>query len=110
MPSRAIALLLAFVGPWGIGHFYLGRRARGIAWLAIAIGGLFVFALLIRTLGPRIGWGLSLALPILVMGIVWVASLVDLSRVRDTSRVVVWQILVFVAAGIVAPLIASALL
>ena len=64
-----LAILPGLVGVWGIGHFYIGRPLRGIAFL---VPGLFLdvvsIAIITVTLGiaapfiiwlPLIGWGLE---------------------------------------------------
>ncbi|MCQ2194831.1 MAG: TM2 domain-containing protein [Paludibacteraceae bacterium] len=47
MKSRVTALLLTFfLGALGVGNFYLGNKGKGIAQLALFVGGFFTFGIL----------------------------------------------------------------
>lgn len=100
-PSLVVAVVLAIVGPMGIGQLYLGRPKRALAWLlvpsALGLGLLSVVAPLGR--GSDFG-GLVGTVVVLVLG-AWMASLVDLVRFPNekTRAVPVWQVIVFFLGG-----------
>ena len=103
-----VAIVLAFVGPWGVGHFHLGRRARGTTWLAAATFGLMLLGCLVPMMGDRVGWGVAVLVPFAWMLVVWVASLSDLFITKDAARAApLWQTLLFFVGGIAGPLLAS---
>jgi len=88
-PSRATAMVLALLGPWGIGQFYLGLTRRALAWLLVPIALLVVFAFALPSLGALVGYGSLLALLVGGGVVAWAASLVDLVALPEgrTKRV-----------------------
>jgi signal peptidase I len=111
MTSRKlVALVLALVGPWGIGHFHLGRRARALVWLAVPNVALVGLGAAVPALGPRLGWTAAAALPLLVMLAAWAASVVDLLVSREAEARAVWQTVAFACVGLAAPAFAAAFL
>jgi len=101
---RVAAIVLSFVGPLGIGQFVLGRRLRGIVWLAAPMVVLLAFGFAFPSLGAKIGWTKSLATLTFVMLVAWAASFVDLLRIRDERAVSIGQIILFAMGGFVVPL------
>jgi signal peptidase I/ribosomal protein L7/L12 len=77
--SRWFALLLALVGPFGIGHAVLGNFRRGALWLVAGTGSLALGVLAIFGLGSVIGYGTALVLLLLVAFGAGGASIVDLA-------------------------------
>ena len=73
-PQRGFAILLALIGPWGIGHFYLGQPRRAVAWLVLSAVALVLFALLLQPLGAVLGYGTVLALLIVSIPLAWTCS------------------------------------
>ncbi len=111
MTSRkVVALVLAFLAPWGTGHFYFGRRVRAAAWLAVPMVGVVTFGLLLPRLGTSMGWSLACALPFAMMLVAWLASLVDLFVVREGPEVAWWQTGLFGVVGISMPVLVSVVL
>jgi signal peptidase I len=105
---RVAAIVLSFIGPLGIGHFVLGRRARGIAWLAVPMVLLLVFGFVFPALGSKIGWTKAVAIVTFGMLLAWMASFVDLLRFHDEEdETPVWQILLFGVIGFAMPLAIS---
>jgi signal peptidase I len=104
---RVAAVVLAFVGPLGIGHLVLGHRLRGIVWLAAPMLLLLLFGFTFPSLGASIGWARSLGILCGVMLLVWGASFADLLRIRDERHVPVWQIAVFIVVGLSLPFAVS---
>src|SRR6266511_2267814 len=82
-PKRGLAILLGALGPWGIGHYYLGQTRRALAWLALPALALVLFALLLQPLGEVFGYGKVLALLVCSIPLAWVASLIDLLAVPE---------------------------
>jgi len=111
MASRKLAaLVLAVFGPWGIGHFHLGWRARGVFWLALAGIAVVGLGALLPTLGRHVGWNAAVVLPFATPAVVWGVSLVDLSRKNERGRTPVWQTALFFALGVFVPIAASSFL
>ncbi len=105
---KLVALVLAFVGPWGIGQFHLGRRARGLVWLATPMIALVVFGILVPRIGARLGWGWAVAIPLIAAFAAWFLSIADLIVLEDEGAAVpVWQTISFALLGFVAPGLAS---
>lgn len=109
-PRKLAGLVLAVVGPCGVGHFHVGRRARGAAWLTGATAGLVVAGAAIPALGPRAGWAAALALPLALLVALWTLSVVDLARAREGDPTPIWQTAIFAVVGLAAPAAASAFL
>ncbi len=105
-----MAIILALFGPWGVGHFYLGRRLRGAMWLFVAIAPMLVLAALVSRIGEAFGWGVAVALPIGAMFVAWVGSFVDLFRVKELAAPPRWQTALFFVLGMAAPVMASVVL
>jgi signal peptidase I len=82
-PKRGLAILLGVLGPWGIGHYYLGQTRRALAWLALPALALVSFALLLQPLGEVFGYGKVLALLVCSIPLAWVASLLDVLAVPE---------------------------
>ena len=110
MTSRKlVALVLAVVGPWGLGQFHLGRRARGLAWLAVPTGAIVIFGAALPAAGARAGWTLALAFALVALVLAWIASVVDLLRLAEGAPTPAWQTVLFALLGLAAPAGASAL-
>jgi signal peptidase I len=108
MTSRKlVAVVLAFFGPWGVGHFHLGRRRRAFVWLMTPIVGLFILGALVPVIGTHAGWGIAVALPFVWMLAMWIGSFVDLLRTGDAGKVPVWQTVAFFVVGLAGPVAAS---
>ena len=111
MTSRKqVALLLAFLGPFGIGHFHVGRRRRGALWLALAAVGLVALGILVVALGPRVGWTVAVVAALALVLSAFTLSVIDLARVAEGPRTPIWQTLIFAAIGFATPAAASAIL
>jgi|GEM_PF-363240 len=96
-PDRGIALLLALLGPWGAGHFYLGQSKRALFWLGISSVIFPLGSLVLLWLGGVIGYGLVFCgLGVGFLG-VWIASLLELSRVPEARlrRTAVLKVVVY---------------
>jgi len=104
---KLVALALALLAPLGSGHFHYGRRARGIAWLAVPPLTLLAFGALLPRIGRAVGWSAACALPLAIVLVAWIASVVDLMLVREGPATRGWQTALFVAAGLVAPMIGA---
>ncbi len=104
---KLVALLLAFVGPWGIGQFHLGRRARAIAWLSASMIALALCGIFLPQIGGRFGWVSAVVTPIFVAFAAWALGVADLIVLKEGPAVPIWQTLLFVLLGLVAPGIAS---
>ncbi len=65
------------VGVFGIGHFFLGRTRRGLAFLAMT-GALAVYVLVGPLLLPNL-WQTP-ASPTVVLGVLWLVQTYDLYR------------------------------
>ena len=104
---RVAAIVLSFFGPPGIGQFVLGRRLRGIVWLAVPMLALLVFGFAFPSLGAAIGWTKALGAVSFAMLIAWMASFIDLLQIRDELETPVWQVLAFGVAGFALPLAIS---
>jgi signal peptidase I len=76
-PNRALAALLAFALPPGVGHAYLGRTRRGILWavacFVLWLGGVATTATVTSGLGGRA----ALALMFGAIALRWIAPVVD---------------------------------
>jgi signal peptidase I len=77
IPSRGIALLLAFFGPWGIGQFYLGQARRAAYWLVGPMAAFTLGVLALPWLGHLVGFGLVFAILIVAVLCLPLASYVD---------------------------------
>jgi len=110
MNRKLVAIVLALFGPWGVGHFHLGRRILAGVWLAIPSLGLMALGALVPVIGPRFGWGVAVVLPVALMVGAWLASFIDLLRLPDSLalKVPVWQTVGFFVLGLAAPVVASA--
>ncbi len=104
---RVAAILVSFIGPLGIGHFVLGRRTRGIAWLVGPMLLLLAFAFVFPALGSKIGWTKALAVITFTMLLAWTASFADMLRIRDEDETPLWQILMFGVVGFALPVAIS---
>src|SRR5271155_1784763 len=104
MTSRKlVAVVLAFFGPWGVGHYHLGRRRRAFVWLMTPIVGLFILGALVPVIGTHAGWGVVGPLPFLCIFAMWVLPFVDLLCTGDAGRVPVWQTVAFFVVGLAGP-------
>ncbi len=111
MNRKLVAIVLALFGPWGVGHFCLGRRLRGVMWLVSACLAMMGLGALLPFIGARAGWTVAVALPLSSMLVVWAASFVDLLRLPDSRvKVPVWQTALFVVAGLAGPVVAAVFL
>jgi len=104
---RVAAIVLSLIGPLGIGHFVLGRRLRGIVWLAAPMVLLLAFGFAFPSIGAKIGWTKAVAIIVFAMLLAWMASFVDLLRFREESETPVWEILLFGVIGFAIPLAIS---
>jgi signal peptidase I len=105
---RVAAIVLSFIGPLGIGHFVLGRRVRGIVWLAAPMAFLLAFGFVFPSLGARIGWSKAVSIVTFAMLLAWTASFVDLLRFDDEAEATpLWQIIAFGVVGFATPLAIS---
>jgi signal peptidase I len=104
---KVMAIVLAFVGPWGVGHLHLGHRLRACAWLALATVSLAVLGSLVPVVGVRFGWGTGALAPFAALLFVWFASFVDLLRSTDAGKVALWHTVVFFVAGMAGPVAAA---
>lgn len=111
MTSRKhVALWLAVLGPFGTGHFHLGRRRRAIAWLAAPAFGLVALGAFVVAVGARVGWELALGSALVASVLAFALSVIDLLRLAEGPKTPVWQTAAFAAVGLAVPVVASAVL
>ncbi|MCC2546884.1 TM2 domain-containing protein [Hymenobacter sp. BT175] len=96
--SQLTALLLSiFLGPLGVGRFYLGYTGRGLLYLGLALGGFAIFLLYVTLQAASfaaaaggadtVGAGLGILGALLLLGIfvpyftAWVLSIIDSIRI-----------------------------
>jgi signal peptidase I len=94
-PSPAAAILLALVGPWGIGQFYFGQTKRAVWWLLFSNAALVMLAFAVAPLGGVLGYGTVFALLLVSLLVGWAASLFDALRVPEARRVRARKLAVF---------------
>jgi signal peptidase I len=103
-PNRAVAALLAFVAPPGVGHAYLGLPVRGAIWAGVCL----VFGLAVpAALGGALGGGATLVLVMLGVVLPWVGPTADVlflprSRFRETQMT---PLILLLVGGAVAALV-----
>jgi signal peptidase I len=78
---RVIAIVLAAIGPWGIGQLYLGQTRRAFVWLAIPPSILSFWGLLLPTFVRFVHLGPLVAFPLAVYFVGWLAPLLDAARI-----------------------------
>ena len=111
MTSRKhVAVLLAVLGPFGIGHFHVGRRRRAVLWLAVPAVGLVILGLLVVALGRHVGWTFAVVAALALVLSAFALSVVDLVRVAEGPKTPIWQTAIFAAIGFATPAAASAIL
>jgi signal peptidase I len=82
-PSRVVALVLGLLA-LGSGQFYLGQTKRAGLWLLLHLG-LMASLLAVRPLGVAVGYRLAFFGWLLLVCFGWLASLVDLFRIREAT-------------------------
>jgi signal peptidase I len=98
-PRRWLAILLAAVGPAGVGHYYAGFKRRGVSWFAAQN------ALTIVTFAGLVGLGSSAnaaacALVVLVAIAVRIAPLGDMALLKpERFRPVPWKAVALAAVA-----------
>jgi signal peptidase I len=111
-PRRATATVLAALAMFcgtGLGHVYIGRTRRAVAWFFAPLAMFFVLALLARPIGAALGYGTWAALVVLGFVTVWGAAIVDVRRLApsqpaaaSTGRIVVFAIAFFLGGRLTA--------
>jgi signal peptidase I len=102
-PSRGLAVVLALLGPMGIGQHYLGLTKRGVWWLVLSTLAFLALALALAPLGALLGYGKVLAVLVVALLLGWLASLLDLLRIplARTRRVTALAVAGFWLGGFV---------
>jgi signal peptidase I len=70
--------VIAVIGPWGIGHYYLGRTRRALLWLLVPSAVFALGVILMPAVGDLVGFGTAFFVLFGGIALAWIASLVDL--------------------------------
>jgi signal peptidase I len=81
-PSRAVAAVLAFFLPPGVGHAYVGLPRRGAAWLGLSALVVLGVSALTPAIGALLGNGLAYVLLLAALAFPWLGPFIDVLTLR----------------------------
>ncbi|MGD0528279.1 MAG: S26 family signal peptidase, partial [Polyangiaceae bacterium] len=82
VPSRALAAILAFALPPGVGQAYLGLTRRAVAWFVVFVVLLVAVPVALPALGAAMGERAAVAVYLVALAARWIAPVVDVLQVK----------------------------
>ncbi len=79
---RQPSKILALIGPFGLGHFYLGQTRRAVLWLVLAPAASLLGALVVLAFEDSPNLGVAFATWIVGVVVAWLLVIVDVAFVR----------------------------
>jgi signal peptidase I len=111
VPSRAVAAILAFALPPGVGQAYLGLSRRAVTWfVSFVLLGLAV-PLAMPALGAALGYRTACLLYVVAVAARWIAPLIDVLALKQErfDRTKTPLLVGLAVGGVIAALFANAL-
>jgi signal peptidase I len=81
-PSRAVAAILAFALPPGVGQAYLGLGRRAVVWFVVFLLLTFAVPVAVPTLGATLGYRATAIVYLAAIAARWIAPLMDVLLVK----------------------------
>ncbi|HEY1959413.1 MAG TPA: signal peptidase I [Polyangiaceae bacterium] len=105
---KYVAFFLTLIGSTGVGHFYLGRRRRGLAWVVVPPACVLAFGAGAAAIGPHLGWRLTFGAAIALAVSALIICVVDLWKLAEGPPPPLWQTALVIVLGLVATPTAAA--